>query len=46
MIFLTQPRSFLLPGSKPPNRKRHTWLWRVVFFALGLLLGWLAHGLV
>jgi len=35
-------RSFLLPGQRPPNRKRHTWLWRLAFFALGCLVGWLA----
>jgi len=39
-------RSFLLPGHRPPNRKRHTWLWRAVFFAAGIIIGWLAHGFV
>ena len=35
-------RSLLLPGERPPNRKRHTWLWRITFFAIGCLVGWLA----
>ncbi|MEI6036132.1 MAG: hypothetical protein WCS65_17845 [Verrucomicrobiae bacterium] len=39
-------RSFLLPGQRPPNRKRHTWLWRAGFFTLGIIIGWLAHGFV
>jgi len=36
-------RSLMLPGDRPPNRKRHTWLWRAVFFALGFLTGWIAQ---
>ena len=38
--------SLLTPGHWPPNRKRHTWPWRWAFFALGIIIGWLAHGFV
>jgi len=38
--------SLLMPGHRLTNRMRHTWPWRWAFFALGFLLGWLAHGFV
>jgi len=46
ILTIENNRSFLLPGHRPPNRKRHSWLWRAVFFALGFLIGWLSNGFV
>ena len=28
------------------NRRRHTFLWRILCFAAGVVIGWLTHGLL
>ena len=33
-------------GPRRPNRKRHTWLWRIVILLAGIAFGWLLHGVI
>lgn len=35
----------LIGGPRRPNRRRRKWLWRIVSFLGGLIVGWIAHGL-
>lgn len=53
-LFVPGPRGSLrlspLIGAPPDpwrrNRRRRTWLWRIIYLVAGLVAGWIAHGVV